>query len=314
VTGAVFVPLVTPLDEQGRVCAASVDRLVESLRAEVDGLVPCLSTGEGWLLDDVRWLDMVRETVYRARSELLVWAGALRPTAAEVIALGHTARSVGVGAIVVTGPIGQPVTQDEIYEHFQAICAASDIPVVIYHEPVLCRTSMDLQTLESVCQLPSVVAVKESTYDTDTLRTVIQQLTLPVFVGREEHLEHSRGAAGTIAALANLNPRSCAEMVADPTADRQNGIDALCRQYGLYREDWYRWTKQELHRRGVISADATVEASSRGLAGQAARLRCRGAITAARLCARRSGIIGFRWPGPRIWTSRNLPYYWTRNS
>ena len=43
----VIVPLVTPLDAAGEVCAASVGRLVDSVRPAASALVPTLSSGEG---------------------------------------------------------------------------------------------------------------------------------------------------------------------------------------------------------------------------------------------------------------------------
>lgn len=49
-TVGVVVPLVTPLGEGGAVVEEDVRRLVESVGDEATGLMPALSSGEGWRL------------------------------------------------------------------------------------------------------------------------------------------------------------------------------------------------------------------------------------------------------------------------
>jgi 4-hydroxy-tetrahydrodipicolinate synthase len=48
-------------------------------------------------------------------------------------------------------------------------------------------------------------------------------------------------------------------MLSDPSAARQEEINATCEQYGLFRDDWYGHVKKELTRRGVIETDLVVE-------------------------------------------------------
>src|SRR5205807_47731 len=70
----VVVPLVTPLDANGDVSAAGVERLVGSVRDHAAALMPALSSGEGWRLSEDQWRAMVSRTVAAARG-LPVFAG-----------------------------------------------------------------------------------------------------------------------------------------------------------------------------------------------------------------------------------------------
>ena len=91
--GGVMVPLVTPLCGDGSVCPASVERLVASVRPAATGLIPALSSGEGWQLDVAQWRDMVTLT-RRFAGGLPVLAGIELPTTRR----DHRARPAGPAA------------------------------------------------------------------------------------------------------------------------------------------------------------------------------------------------------------------------
>src|SRR3954470_1512751 len=79
----VFVPLVTPLDDTGAVCRQSVRQLVACSHAIASGYLPCLTSGEGWLLSQRQWEAMVGCTLEVApRGSVIV--GIERPTTRDV--------------------------------------------------------------------------------------------------------------------------------------------------------------------------------------------------------------------------------------
>src|SRR5205814_9742938 len=94
------------------VCPSSVDALMDSVRPYAQGCVAALSTGEGWLLSDQQWQDIVALTVHHADG-MPVWAGALRAGTDDVIALTRRARLLGADAIVVTAPFTPGLTDQE---------------------------------------------------------------------------------------------------------------------------------------------------------------------------------------------------------
>lgn len=257
-----IVPMVTPLTEAGEVSEPSVRRLVESLRSEVTGLMPALSTGEGWKLSDRQWHDVVAYTVSHADG-LPVLAGVQSPTTEEVIARAKQAQALGVAAIAVTTPFSPDLTQEEIYEHYRAIREAVPVPLFVYNEKALSGNQIELDTLVRVCALPGVVGIKESSGSAEFTRKLVAAVPgIPVFEGWENLLHEVTGpggVAGFIGPLANLEPGLANAMLAEPSERRQGEIDATCERYGLFNDDWYRHLKKELHRRGVIDTDAVVE-------------------------------------------------------
>jgi 4-hydroxy-tetrahydrodipicolinate synthase len=229
--GGVMVPLVTPLcgesdgphhEHHGSVCAGSVERLVTTVRPAASALIPALDTGEGWLLDELQWRDMVTLT-RRFAGGLPVLAGIELPTTRQAIERAQLARWLEVSAVVVAPPFGRPGEACEpneaelVVAHLRAIAEAAKLPVFLYDEPRLTRRQLRSQTLA------------------DTLD-------------------------GYILPLANLEPELCRAMWDAPSAALQDRMHEHCAAHDLLGEQWYLGLKRELFRRGIIASDRLVNA------------------------------------------------------
>ncbi|MFJ9173199.1 dihydrodipicolinate synthase family protein [Streptomyces sp. NPDC102360] len=256
----VVVPLVTPVDENGKVDEDSVARLLESLHGNVAGFMPALSSGEGWKLSLAQWMDMVRYTVRYARG-LPVLAGAELGYAPLIAGRSELAASLGADAVVVPPPFGN--TEDAglgFVDHVRAIERDADLPIFLYCENAVSDWTLDADALAGACALPSVVGVKESSNDEEFTREALDRgIEVPVFQGWEHLLTKVPGTAGFIGSLANLEPGACREALADPTPERQRTVDDLSERYRLDADDWYAHLKKELAARGVISTDRPVD-------------------------------------------------------
>lgn len=255
----VTVALVTPLTDAGEVSEESVARLVASVRPYVNALLPALSTGEGRSLTDRQWRAMVSATVRHADG-LPVVAGIQRPTTAEVAARAEIAEELGARALAVTTPYGPEVSQDEMYRHYERLGRLTGLPLVVYNESAVSGNSLELATLLRICALPAVAGVKDSAGSAPFTRELITAGPgVPVFAGLEHLLLESGPVDGYVVALANVEPALCAALFAEPTKERAAELAAACTRYGLDRDDWYRALKGELHRRGVLESDRTVD-------------------------------------------------------
>jgi 4-hydroxy-tetrahydrodipicolinate synthase len=247
----VLVPLVTPLDDDGSVSRTGVASLVATVAPYVDALVPALGSGEGWVLDDQQWQDMVAATVSNAAG-LAVLPGLLRPTTAEVLALAGRAAELGARAVVASTPFGADVTQEQMYRHYADIAAHSPVPVVVYHESETSGNLLAPETLLRVWRLPGVVAVKDSTGDLDATRDLIAA-GVPVLQGGDHLMGAGLPVDGFLVSLANLEPRLCAQMWRAPDAGTAELIAKKCVEHDLFADDWYRAIKRRLYERGVIA-------------------------------------------------------------
>lgn len=253
----IIPPLVTPVDYNGNVCEQSVKNLVDLVKPYSTALMPTLSSGEGWALSDKQWEDMVRFTLSHS-SGLPVLAGVEYKTTQEVVEKTRIAKRMGVDAVVVTTPFKKGITQEEIYRHFEQIKEA-EISIFIYNEKTISGNSIEYDTIFRIFRLGNIVGIKEASGSADfTRRLVDSGIEVPVFQGWEYLCYQSKGVDGYILPLANLEPRICSEMLKNPTAEKQEEINSLCKKYNITGDDWYVFLKKELHQRGIITTERTV--------------------------------------------------------
>jgi 4-hydroxy-tetrahydrodipicolinate synthase len=188
-----------------------------------------------------------------------VLAGVQLPTTAEVAERAKVAADHGVNAIVVTTPFQKNLSQDEIFRHFAVLHEQTDLPLFLYNEHAISGNEIALETIVRICALPGVVGIKESSGSPELTRAITAAVPhVPVFEGWENLLLQAQGIAGFIGPLANLAPGLCSRMLSEPSVRLQDEINAVCERLGLFKPDWYRWTKAELVAREVIETDRIV--------------------------------------------------------
>jgi 4-hydroxy-tetrahydrodipicolinate synthase len=263
--GGVMVPLVTPLSGRDRVCATSVERLIASVRPAATGLIPALSSGEGWQLDEAQWRDMVALTRRFARG-LPVLAGIELPTTRQAMERAQLARWLEASAVVVPPPFADqqtPAAGNEtelVMAHLRAVAQAARLPVFLYNEPKLTGRRLRPETLVELCRSGLLAGVKDSSGEVDVTRALVAASTgVPVFQGWE-HLcqDTTPGVGGYILPLSNLEPALCQAMWQAPSATLQAEMLEHCAAHDLLGERWYVGLKRELTRRGVIASDRLV--------------------------------------------------------
>lgn len=264
--GGVVVPLVTPLGADGTVDAGDVDRLVGSVAAHVQGLMPCLSTGEGWLLDERQWCDMLDATL-AARRGLPVMVGVQTADPEVLLRRAGLAAERGVDA-VVAAPQGTGTDSDRVVAHFRRLREVGDVPLFLYNETALSAALMSAATVARVvAECAPVVGIKDSGGDPDRTRELQELLGgLPVFQGWENLLT-AVPTDGFIGPLANLEPELCAAVLRTGSRAGQEEVDRISSQHGIFDDEWYRPVKNELVRRGVIGGAHTVAGTARAEVG-----------------------------------------------
>lgn len=252
----IYIPLISPIKENGEVCSESVHALMELSREYTAGYIPCLTSGEGWLLSDAQWQDMVRACVGNAGNKKII-AGIEKATTQEVVAFAKLAESLGAEGVMVTTPFGEHVSQKEMLAHFHKVHDAIGIEVFIYNENSLSKNVVTSELLMEISCLPRVVGVKES-MDNDVNPNVLKQLKtngVTIYQGWENRIVNDELSEGNICSLSNLYPEVCSLAAQTNNAELEATVDKLCTDHRIFEEDWYRHIKAYLFSNGVISTD-----------------------------------------------------------
>lgn len=209
----IIPPIVTPLNTDGSVNYADLDRLVEHLIASgVHGLFPMGSTGQVAYLSDADRVAIVRAVARKAAGRVPVIVGAIDLTAARVIESAKALIGAGADAIVATAPVYAINDEAEVADHFRLISAGISRPLFAYDIPVRVKTKLSPRLLVDLGREGVLVGVKDSSGDDVNFRRLIAMNNaagkpLSLFTGHEVVVDAMAmmGADGAVPGLANVD-------------------------------------------------------------------------------------------------------------
>jgi 4-hydroxy-tetrahydrodipicolinate synthase len=211
-----IVALVTPMQPDGAVDWAALDALIEWHIAEgTHGIVPMGTTGESATLDTDEHMAVIRRTVEVVAGRLPVIAGTGSNSTAESIFQTQEAARYGADGCLLVTPYYNRPTQEGLYQHYKAIAAVTDLPLLLYNVPG--RTACDLkaETVARLAELPRIVGIKEASGDPSRVTGIRAQVADDFIVLSGEDALTLRmmelGAVGTISVTANVLPRMMSE-------------------------------------------------------------------------------------------------------
>lgn len=213
------IALITPFCKDGSVDYKSLVRLIEyQLSNGADfmcilattGETPCLTSEEKQKIKDTI------VTTVKGRVPILMGCGG-NNTAAVVEELKN-GDFKGIDGVLSVCPYYNKPSQEGLYQHFKAIAAATNLPVVLYNVPG--RTGINLKAETTVrlardCQ--NIVAIKEASGSLEQVDEIIKNkpadfdvisgddaLTFPMV---------SCGAVGVISVIGNALPKEFSRMI-----------------------------------------------------------------------------------------------------
>jgi 4-hydroxy-tetrahydrodipicolinate synthase len=220
--------LVTPMRD-GRVDVKALRELVEWQLAEgTDGMVPCGTTGEGVTLTAAEKAEVVKTTVEASRGKAAVVAGAGSNSTAEAIEAVKAVKALGADAALVVTPYYNKPPERGLIEHFRAVAAATDLPVVIYNIPGRSGVNLSAAALATLAEVESIVAVKQANPDLDELDRVAAIEGLEVYAGNDDLLLDvlRRGGRGGICVASHVVGPRMAELARRARTGDDTGAEA----------------------------------------------------------------------------------------
>jgi dihydrodipicolinate synthase/N-acetylneuraminate lyase len=193
------------------------------------GLLVAGTTGEGLLLSAQERRRLAELAVEgAARLRVIVQCGA--QTTAETTALSAHAAEAGADGVAVIGPPYFPLAPAELLQHFAAAAGAcAPLPFYVYEYADRTGYTVSVDVIEALRErAPNLTGMKVS--DAPFAR-VAPYLTsgLDVFIGAEAVLPEAlrAGAVGAVSGVAAAFPEPVAALVAEPTTERSELVNAL---------------------------------------------------------------------------------------
>jgi 4-hydroxy-tetrahydrodipicolinate synthase len=184
VLGEVLTATVTPFDAEGRVdCDRYRDLCSYLVDNGSDGVVVSGTTGESPTLTDDERLELLRAAVDAIGDRATVMAGTGTNSTAHSIHLTEQAHEAGADGFLVVTPYYNKPPPRGIVEHFKAVAATSDRPVMVYNIPGRVVINIAPETMAELAEIPNVRAVKQANDDLDQARWIVDETGLDLYAG-----------------------------------------------------------------------------------------------------------------------------------
>ncbi|MGO9906839.1 MAG: 4-hydroxy-tetrahydrodipicolinate synthase [Solirubrobacteraceae bacterium] len=218
--GSILTAMVTPFDAGGRVDEdAAVDLMHHLTEHGSDGLVICGTTGEASTLNDDEHLGVIRLAVEEMRgTDTTIVAGVGSNDTRHAIDLTERATEIGPDALLHVNPYYNRPSRRGILRHFQEVCSATNLPIVLYNIPQRTGSDMPNDLLAALAQLENIVAVKQA-----NPANLAKVDGLRIYAGNDDLLADvlDLGEAGGILVASHLFGEEMHRMVDEPEHRRE---------------------------------------------------------------------------------------------
>ena len=213
------IALITPFTEEGAVDYESLSRLIDyQLDNGADFLCILATTGETPCLSLAERAQIKSAIVRQVAGRVPILMGCGGNNTAAVVEELKNGDFSGIDGVLSVCPYYNKPSQEGLYQHFKAVAAATELPVVLYNVPG--RTGINLKP-ETTCRLAkdckNIVAIKEASGSLEQVDEIIKYkpndfevisgddaLTFPMI---------ACGAVGVISVIGNALPKEFSRMI-----------------------------------------------------------------------------------------------------
>jgi len=208
----VLPAVVTPFRDDEEIDGAALRNIIDRLiQAGVNGLFAGGSSGEFCTLDEEERAHSLRLCMEAASGRVPVIGNVGSITTRETVRLARAAGEIGLDAIAIVTPYYLRPSQDELFEHYTAVCRAVRLPVLAYNFPQHGGVGLEPKTLGRVAAAcENLIGIKDSGGSLEMAAAFLAcaERDLIVLVGPEKLTLAALelGCAGVVTGCSNIVP------------------------------------------------------------------------------------------------------------
>jgi len=232
----VFPAVTTNMTERGAIDYAAFDHnLRVQLEAAVHGIVVLGTLGENPVLSADEKSAIIERAASVIDGRVPLLATVAETTTAGACRFAEQAARAGADGLMVLPGMQYVSDERETLTHFRAVADATELPIMIYNNPVSYRVDLTPAMLAELAEHPRLIAVKESSDDVRRITELICLLgdRYALFTGVDNLALESlaAGAVGWVAGLVCAFPRETVRLYDLITAGELEEARALYRWF-----------------------------------------------------------------------------------
>jgi len=145
------------------------------LASGVDGVILGGSLGEASVLTVEEKERLVKFAVDSVEGKVPVVLNIAEGSTREALQQAAYAKAWGARGLMILPPMRYASDHRETVTYFKTIAASTDLPIMIYNNPVDYKTEVTLDMFEELIECPNIQAVKESTRDISNVTRMINR-------------------------------------------------------------------------------------------------------------------------------------------
>lgn len=150
----IHCPVITPFKANGAVDEEGLRKVIEFVIKEqkVNGIVPCGTTGESPVLDEIEHIDVIRISMEQTKRRVPVMAGTGSNCTAEAIKYITKSDEFDVDSHLIVGPYYNKPTMEGMVAHYKAVVDATKKPIFIYNIPGRTAKNIEPKTILEIAK------------------------------------------------------------------------------------------------------------------------------------------------------------------
>ena len=161
----VMPALITPLTEEGKLNREVLEKLIEDLIAQgADGFYIGGATGEGIILDADVHKELTTESIKIINGRVPSIVHIARMNYNEMLDLARHADAAGADAISAIPPLFYQYDHQAIYNYYEGLSNAVNIPIMIYNNPNT-GVHFSAEQVAELYNIKNVTAIKWTNYE-----------------------------------------------------------------------------------------------------------------------------------------------------
>lgn len=203
------VAIITPFNGL-EVDYESLGSLIEMhIAHKTDAIIICGTSGEASTMPNEEHIAVIEYAVKKAAGRVPVIAGTGSNDTAHAVYLTKAAAAVGADAVLSVTPYYNKANVSGLTEHFKAIAACCDLPIILYNVPSRTGVSIPISVLKELAKIDNIVAIKEASGNIGYVAEIAANVPeLYIYSGNDDMIVPimSLGGKGVISVVANILP------------------------------------------------------------------------------------------------------------